>query len=159
MSRVHLQNPLSYPVKSTRLKQAARIVLEQNAPAQKAEMSIVFTDDEGIARLNRQFRQVDAPTDVLSFPSGMAAESAKNAYLGDLVIAYPYAAAQAQREGHPLADSLALLVIHGTLHLLGHDHDTPETRARMWSKQAEALIALGISPAIVPALEGIAHEA
>ncbi|MFN8564627.1 MAG: rRNA maturation RNase YbeY [Anaerolineae bacterium] len=77
----------------------------------------------------------------------------ENNYLGDLVIAYPYAAAQAQREGHALDDSLALLVVHGTLHLLGYDHDTPEHRAHMWAAQELALLALGISPEIVPALE------
>ena len=50
-------------------------------------------------------------------------------------------------------ESLALLVVHGSLHLLGYDHDTPENKAEMWAEQAEALVALGISPEIVPPLE------
>ena len=78
-------------------------------------------------------------------------------YLGDLVIAYPYASAQATGLGHPLADSLALLVVHGTLHLLGYDHDTTESRAAMWAAQARALTTLNISPEIVPSLEDSAH--
>jgi len=73
------------------------------------------------------------------------------------VIAYPYASAQAAREGHKLDDSLALLVVHGTLHLLGYDHDTQMRKVEMWEKQETALIALGISPEIVPALEGDTH--
>jgi len=75
-------------------------------------------------------------------------------YLGDLIIAYPYALAQAQREGHDAMQSFSLLVVHGTLHLLGYDHDTLENRAEMWAAQETALMALGISTAIVPSLEG-----
>ncbi|MEO1646460.1 MAG: rRNA maturation RNase YbeY, partial [Chloroflexota bacterium] len=75
----------------------------------------------------------------------------------DLIIAFPYTQAQAKRLGHDINDTLALLVIHGTLHLLGYDHDTPENRAEMWSVQANTLSAMGISDAIVPALEDADH--
>jgi probable rRNA maturation factor len=109
--------------------------------------------------VNRQFRGIDAPTDVLSFPADEPPIEIDDEppYLGDLIIAYPYASEQAARQGHTLSDSLSLLVVHGTLHLLGYDHDTPEHRAEMWAAQDAALTALGISTAIVPALEGGDH--
>ncbi|RMG87871.1 MAG: rRNA maturation RNase YbeY, partial [Chloroflexi bacterium] len=73
-------------------------------------------------------------------------------------IAYPYASAQAERLGHNLNDSLALLVIHGTLHLLGFEHDTIEAKQAMWDAQAQALTALGIATSIVPDLEEDSHS-
>ncbi|MCC6564927.1 MAG: rRNA maturation RNase YbeY, partial [Chloroflexi bacterium] len=104
----------------------------------------------------------DSVTDVLTFPAyplpdDIVQEMDEPPYLGDLVIAYPYTCAQAERLGHSPADSLSLLVVHGTLHLLGHDHDTPERRAAMWDVQANALRALSISEDIVPWLEGADH--
>jgi probable rRNA maturation factor len=79
-------------------------------------------------------------------------------YLGDLVIAYPYAQAQAQREGHDMMHSLLLLVVHGTLHLLGYDHDTVSNRAAMWAAQDRVLAALGVPLAIVPSLESYEQD-
>jgi probable rRNA maturation factor len=114
-------------------------------------MTIVITDDDAAADLNLRYRGIDAPTDVLSFPMDSMPGDAP--YLGDLVIAYPYAAAQAEREKHALDDSLVLLVVHGTLHLIGYDHDTSERRAEMWAAQESSLQALGVSMEIVPALE------
>ncbi|HRF98864.1 MAG TPA: rRNA maturation RNase YbeY, partial [Aggregatilineales bacterium] len=78
-------------------------------------------------------------------------------YLGDLIIAYPYAKAQAEKVGQNFTDNLSLLVVHGTLHLLGYDHDTPESKADMWAEQADALRILGISEGIVPPLEDEVH--
>jgi len=99
---------------------------------------------------------VDAPTDVLSFPADEppVAIPDEPPYLGDLMIAYPYALAQAEREEHDPGDSFALLVAHGVLHLLGFDHDTDENRTRMWAAQADSLNALKIPLSLVPALEG-----
>ena len=85
-------------------------------------------------------------------------EPGVSSYLGDLVIAYPYATTQAAREGHVLMESLCLLVVHGTLHLLGYDHDTPGNRARMWAAQDRALAAMMIPLDIVPALENYEQE-
>jgi len=78
--------------------------------------------------LNRRFRRVDRPTDVLSFPSFEASESRAAArrgeFLGDLVIDVPCAARQARRRGHALGRELQILLAHGLLHLLGYDHET-----------------------------------
>lgn len=151
---VDIQNEADFPLDPARLRQAAQAVLAAHDIPADSQMTVVITDDDAITRLNRDYRGIDAPTDVLSFPAdAMPAEiDAGPPYLGDLVIAYPYALAQAQREGHAPGDSFALLVVHGTLHLLGYDHDTPENRAEMWQAQEDALLALGISSAIVPAI-------
>lgn len=157
---INVQNDeFKYPVDISGLEQAAQAVLRAGDYEPEAALTIVLTDDEGVRALNARYRGIDAPTDVLSFPAEplpFAAEG-EGAYLGDLVIAYPYARVQAQREQQDLTHSLMLLVIHGTLHLLGYDHDTPENRAKMWAQQEMALRALDISPEIVPPLEDEAY--
>lgn len=152
---VDVQNGAEYACDSARLQNAAKAVLSNHDVEPESSLSIVITDDSHIAALNLQFRGVDAPTDVLSFPADEppVAIPDEPPYLGDLVIAYPYAAVQAERAGHNLDDSLALLVVHGTLHLLGYDHDTDSNRAKMWAAQDEALKSLDISLNIVPKLE------
>lgn len=166
--QVDIQNDLEFPINADRLTRAVTHVLTQESAAPESMVSVVFTSDEEVAELNREFRGIDAPTDVLSFPAEPLPESLldeiygddipddalESDYIGDLIIAYPYAVSQATREGHALDDSLDLLVVHGTLHLLGYDHDTPQNRAEMWAAQEKALIALGIPTHIVPDLEG-----
>lgn len=152
---VDVQNDLHYLIDASRLIASVETVLKQQQAEDESAVTIVITDNDEVAALNQQYRGVDAPTDVLSFPADEPPVEIPDEppYLGDLIIAYPYAAAQAEQEHHALDDSLDLLVIHGTLHLLGYDHDTPEHRADMWNAQETALKARGISPAIVPALE------
>lgn len=112
-----------------------------------AELTVVVTDDAQVQQLNHEYRGLDEPTDVLSFsaqetlPDAAAFVSAPELahYLGDVVIAYPYAAAQAPTFGRFVADELALLAVHGTLHLLGYDHATPAEEEAMWARQAAIL--------------------
>jgi probable rRNA maturation factor len=155
---VQIQNEQEFPANAVGLQKAAEVVLARHEKS-NVGMTIVVTDNEAVATLNRRYRGIDAPTDVLSFPADAPPVTIPDepVYLGDLVIAFPYAAAQAEREGHPLDDSLCLLVVHATLHLLGYDHDTPENKADMWAEQEAILSALHISPEIVPALEGDPH--
>jgi probable rRNA maturation factor len=158
---IEIQNEAHYPVAPERLQQAALTVLGEYDLAPNSSLTIVLTDDAAVQALNRQHRGVDTPTDILSFPAAALPDDITDEapYLGDLIIAFPYAKAQAERENHALLDSLALLVVHGTLHLLGYDHDTPENRAAMWAEQAAALRQLGIDEALVPALESSPHDA
>jgi probable rRNA maturation factor len=153
---IDIQNEQNYSIDEARLQTAAAVALAAHDVQAQSSLTIVIADNEFIAALNRQYRQVDAPTDVLSFPADAPPVDIleEAPYLGDLIVAYPYASAQAAREGHDLSDSLALLIVHGTLHLLGYDHDTAANKATMWAAQETALCALHISPAIVPALEG-----
>ena len=107
---------------------------------------------------NRQHRQIDAATDVLSFPALPLPDAidADAVYLGDIVIAYDYVAAQCEARGCCLSDTLCLLVVHGALHLLGHDHDSAFSRERMWGLQAAALQTLGINSRLVNKYAGTA---
>lgn len=120
-----------------------------------AGVAVVVTDNDYVQNLNRTYRGVDAPTDVLSFASqegdeldaAFAPEVAEeiDRYLGDLILAFPYAAAQAARYGYPIQTEMQLLVVHGSLHLLGYDHNTDEAQAEMWAAQHAVLTDLGVS--------------
>lgn len=107
------------------------------------DASVVLTGDEQLRELNAQYLGIDSPTDVLSFPSGEVDPDTQELYLGDVIISLPRAALQAAAGGHAVEDELALLVVHGMLHLLGHDHADADEKALMWSKQAEILDRLG----------------
>ncbi len=119
------------------------------------ELTLVITDNETVQQLNADYRGIDAPTDVLSFASqesvpdspqlALPAEVAATlaAYLGDILIAYPYAEQQAAQYGNHVAAELRLLTVHGVLHLLGYDHGTPEEEAAMWAQQEQILASFG----------------
>ena len=159
--QIDIQNNTSEPLSdetADAICQAAQITLTQQNASPNSALSVVLTDNDTVQTMNQQYRDTDAPTDVLSFPAEpLPPELDAARYLGDLIIAVPYAKAQAARHGHNWRDSLALLVIHGTLHLLDFDHDTADSRAAMWQAQEQALTALGIDSAIVPALEDSDH--
>jgi probable rRNA maturation factor len=110
------------------------------------ELTVVITDDERVRDLNRRFRGVDSPTDVLAFgggAEGFVEAPGETTYLGDVIISYPRVLAQAQEQGQSSDRELALLVIHGVLHLLGYDHATPEDEAIMWARQEAILRGAG----------------
>jgi len=135
------------PFPAQRVIEAIRHVLARHDVDPASAVTVVVTNDEEVRRLNAQFRGVDAPTDILSFPADALPDEIEGEppYLGDLIIAYPYTAHLAQEAGHTLDDDLVLLVIHGTLHLLGYDHDNAANQDEMWAEQAEALAAAGIA--------------
>ena len=126
------------------LERAARFTLEVESSLSDVDMTIVLTDDAQLLELNREFLGVDAPTDVLSFPSSETDPETGVPYLGDILVSIPRATLQAQAAGHPLEAEVQLLVVHGTLHLLGHDHAEAEEKAAMWQAQAEVLSRLGL---------------
>ena len=109
--------------------------------------SIIFVDNEKIHELNKQFRGVDRPTDVISF----ALEDAEEEFLstirvlGDIYISIPKMQEQAKEYGHSEKRELAFLVVHGLLHLLGYDHQTEEEEKVMFQIQEEMLNEEGIS--------------
>jgi probable rRNA maturation factor len=130
------------------LERAARAALEQQS-APDADLTLVLTGDAQIQALDRDFMGRDAPTDVLSFPANEVDPETGRRYLGDIIISVPRAEAQSITGGHSLEAELSLLVVHGVLHLLGHDHAGAAEKKRMWAAQSEVLTGLGISPAIV----------
>ena len=151
---INIQNENAYSVDEIQLRQAIQSTLNYHKNSEDYSLSVVVTDSEAVRKLNQQFRGFDAPTDILSFPAEIPNLEDESTYLGDLIIAYPYTKMQAEKNQHHINDSLTLLVIHGTLHLLGYDHDTPSKRDKMWMVQATILKQLNISPSIVPDLEG-----
>ncbi len=110
----------------------------------QGDLSVVLTDDEQLQELNRDYLGIDAPTDVLSFPASETDPESGQAYLGDILISAQRAAQQAEAAGHALDAEVQLLVVHGVLHLLGHDHAEPAEKARMWKAQAAILKSLGL---------------
>ncbi len=105
------------------------------------ELSCLFCDDDTIQGLNRQWRGKDRPTNVLSFPTEGPGAAA---LLGDIAIAYGTVVREAEAEGKPLRHHVAHLVIHGTLHLLGEDHETPAEAEAMEALETRAMARLGL---------------
>lgn len=111
------------------------------------EISVVLTDDDALRALNRVWRARDAVTNVLAFPAAAGGECAppgEPLLLGDVVVAFQTAAAEAARDDKPLEHHLSHLVVHGTMHLLGYDHQETRQAEAMERVEAAALAALRI---------------
>ena len=131
------------------VKRAVLAVLDFEDFGRRAEVSVTFTDNEGIHALNREYRNVDRPTDVLSFPlsDGEDYDTDGDAVLlGDIVISLERAQTQAKEYGHSFEREVAFLTVHSMLHLLGYDHETsPEDERDMFARQDEILISAGMT--------------
>lgn len=121
------------------------------APDLDLEVSVLFTDDAELQRLNRDYRGKDRPTNILSFPildtNGLAALRARPEgahLLGDLALALETIAGEAARQHKPFAHHVTHLLVHGTLHLLGHDHADEAGAAAMEALERAILAGLGI---------------
>ena len=130
------------PTDAVLLQCAAREVMDYLGGDMDVDITIILTDNPQIQELNKQYRGIDAPTDVLSFPSGDTDPDSNRLYLGDVVISYPRAQAQAEAGGHPVEAELQLLVVHGVLHLSGYDHVEEQGKSRMSAAQTEILVLL-----------------
>jgi len=119
--------------------------LEYQGVSTDTDLSILVDNDSRIQQLNQEFIGIDAPTDVLAFPAGHLDPDTGRVYLGDVIISFPQAKNQADQAGHSLSAEVNMLVVHGVLHLLGHDHDEPEGKSEMWSAQSQILTSLGVS--------------
>lgn len=131
------------------LERAAQATLAHQAAPPEADLTLVLTGDERIRALNRDFLGRDAPTDVLSFPADETDPQTGRRYLGDVVISLPRAVEQSTAWGGAVEAEIQLLVVHGILHLLGHDHAGAQEKARMWAAQAEVLERLGLPTSII----------
>ena len=139
---IHIESETSFP--QVLLERAAKAALEHQAQSLDSELSIILTDDARLHELNLNYLGVDAPTDVLSFPASETDPETGARYIGDILISVPRAQTQAEAAGHSLESEVQLLVVHGVLHLIGHDHAEAEEKARMWKAQAEILERLGL---------------
>ncbi len=99
------------------------------------DLSVIYTNIAKIRTINRKYRKIDKPTDVLSFSMDLVDPETGRNNLGDIFISVPMAREQAHRLNHSLKQELTLLLIHGYLHLNGYDHDTEATKKKMWSIQ------------------------
>jgi probable rRNA maturation factor len=133
------------------LERAARATLGHQSASPEAELTIVLSDDTRLQELNRDYLGVDAPTDVLSFPADQDDPETGAPYLGDILISIPRAERQAAEAGHPLETEVQLLVVHGVLHLLGHDHAEQGEKANMWAAQSQVLAGLGLGDVTIRA--------
>ena len=122
---------------------AAQATLAVKPEHLNVDITIAFVTDEDIQSLNRSYRGIDSPTDVLSFSSEEVDPDTDRLYLGDIIISLPRAAAQSQKAGHKLENEIQLLIVHGVLHLLGYDHSDPEEKKIMWQVQDEILASIG----------------
>jgi probable rRNA maturation factor len=135
---------LNFPFPENLLERAARAALEHESESLDCDLSIVLTDDARLQALNQDYLGIDAPTDVLSFPASETDPETGVRYIGDILISMPRAQSQADAVGQPLESEVQLLVVHGMLHLLGHDHAHAAEKALMWKAQAEILNVLGL---------------
>jgi probable rRNA maturation factor len=128
-------------------RSTAQNILKAEKVEPPYEVSLVFTDSETVKQLNRDYREVDEPTDVLAFHM-LPQKGVDNSFalppdgvirLGEVIISYPQAVEQAKEQGHSPERELALLIIHGILHLLGYDHEEPEGESEMKKKERELL--------------------
>jgi len=137
-------------------------VLDMENCPYEAQVNLLITDNDGIWQYNKEYRQVDAPTDVLSFPMlffetegdfSMAKEAEADCFdpesgelmLGDIIISAPKVFEQAEKYGHSVKREFAFLTAHSMLHLCGYDHMEKEQARRMEEKQEQVLALLGIT--------------
>jgi probable rRNA maturation factor len=138
-SRLWTSEPNAEETVRRAIVQAAHV-----ATAQDTELAVMLTDDAAVRALNSQWRGLDKPTNVLSFPAPAALRGDSPAHLGDIAIAYETAAREAESEGKPLAHHLSHLAVHGFLHLLGYDHESEPDAEAMEQQERAILARLGI---------------
>jgi len=144
---IHVEEKFREVIDEDWARRIAQTVLKAEGLVPLYEVGLVFTDSEVIKQLNRDYRGVDEPTDVLAFhmlpqkevDDSFALPPDGVTRLGEVIISYPQAVAQAREQGHSTERELALLVIHGILHLLGYDHEEPEEESKMRERERDLL--------------------
>jgi len=143
---LQIDTPYQPYLEPEQIRLAVTTTLQQHHHLSSVELTVVISDNETVQQLNQDYRGVNKPTDVLSFGNDSDDFALPNevitSYLGDIIIAYPIAEMQAKNAGHTILEEIILLVVHGTLHLLGFDHDTPSKKAAMWQAQQQVMTAL-----------------
>jgi probable rRNA maturation factor len=136
-------------VTAARVRRAVRAALARQAAGLRAELSVALADDRRVRTLNRAWRKIDKPTNVLAFPAGDVSAAGLAGGpprpLGDVIVAYETVAAEARAQGKTVADHLSHLLVHGVLHLLGFDHDTDAAAADMEAIEVAVLAGLGVA--------------
>jgi probable rRNA maturation factor len=123
---------------------AAQAVLDAHEDIEGHGIVILLADDDSVQALNRDFRQKDHATNVLSFPSPQNPEANPEGQIGDIVLAFGVCQREAVEQGKPLAHHLQHLVAHGVLHLLGYDHESDDEAQAMEAFEREILAGLDV---------------
>ena len=142
---VNVQVEGDYRVEAEGIEAAARQALSIAGAEAPCALTVTITSAEYVQNLNWEYAGIDKATDVLSFAAEdepYEVEPGEPPYLGDILIAYEVAAAQAADVGHSLLAEMQTLAIHGTLHLLGFDHQDADQQAEMWAYESAAKDAL-----------------
>lgn len=135
---IHIQSESNLSKYHSQLTQIANATLTY-ITAPFGELTLLIGNEEQIQELNRKFRHIDQPTDVLSFKDDSRDPDSGVAYFGDVIIAAPIAQAQAETAGHSIEAELSLLFVHGILHLFDYDHATKVKEDEMWEIQSKIL--------------------
>ena len=145
MIKANVINEYEFPFPLLKLvKKIARSVNKEEKIKGKHYLSIIIVDNEKIHEINKKYRQIDRPTDVISFALGDG-EEVLPSELGDIFVSFDKAKEQALEYGHSLYREVAFLITHGMFHLLGYDHQTEDDEKIMFKKQEEILERLGIT--------------
>ncbi len=144
MINIYIEPPFENIVDPILIEHAVNTTLIQQNITTPIEVTVVIDGDEKLKSLNQEFLGINSSTDVLSFPAGGEIDpETGEQYLGDIIISYPRAKAQAGELNNSVEDEIKLLVVHGVLHLLGFDHVDVEEKQVMWDTQKIVLDLLG----------------
>jgi len=139
MIDIHVRKPFINFISKKEIRKSLGQVISTLFPDKNLNLGVLICTDAEIKKLNQQYRQLNSPTDVLSFQAEEVIPELEFRYLGDIVVSYETAFVQSQKLGHSVSNEILILIIHGLLHLLGFDHDTENSKSKMWQKQYEAL--------------------
>lgn len=151
MISIHVRKPYIRKVSKKRIIHVVKQTLIDQQQDESFDLSILVCSDMEITTYNKMYRQIDQPTDVLSFTNNEIDPETNSRILGDIVVSFDTAYSQAQQAKNDLQTEIDMLIIHGVLHLLGFDHDDVTNKSIMWKNQYKLHKKLGI---IVNSLPG-----
>lgn len=152
--RFHVRRKSGAKPDRRRIKAACEAALAGEGVTGSVVLTITVVDDDEIRQINQQHRGIDKATDVLSFPLLEADAEADGGFqlppdlpreLGDVIVSYPRAVEQAEEYGHSVQRELTYLIVHGVLHIMGHDHEEPDEQAIMREREEAALVVVGLT--------------
>ncbi|MGE3269152.1 MAG: rRNA maturation RNase YbeY [Chloroflexota bacterium] len=148
--RFHVRRKSGARPDRKRIRGACEAALAGEGVSGPVILTVTLVDDDEIQRINRDHRNIDKATDVLSFPliddaDSFALPPGIPRELGDVVVSFPRAVAQAEEYGHSVDRELAYLIVHGVLHIMGHDHEEPDEQAVMRVREEAAMSAVGLT--------------
>jgi probable rRNA maturation factor len=147
MLKIYTENLCEAPISEyvfRNMKKVIRETVAEQYPDHRFELNLTICDNEYIREINREYRNLDKETDVLSFPMMDFDTPEITVMLGDIIISYEKAVSQAEEYCHSIKRELCFLCCHSALHLLGYDHETEDERTEMEQKQKEILERLNI---------------